>query len=407
MAFLEVLTSPGNTPPAGTRLELERPSLAFDIGSDPGLKMRLDSPAVVQRHCRVERSGGFWSLRSLHFAPGTWLDGVRLRSHQPRQLAHGSVIELTAGGLVLGYGERGALWPREEGLEASLAEAPAEDMRWMVYSDFLQEQGDGLGAAMAKAPFDEPTTARHLGVLARSWLVDEFSMNVNRFGFATRVQLRPGFAREDALAPRVLELLGDSKLVHFIEALDLGLFIGAPEPRERWLERARVLLGALARARPLPALRTVTLGHAPDSFPMPELDEDFGRVKERHPRAAAGSPLVAESRSLALRLVACPRRLYVEGMDVGGRRVLERSSRHTLGGKPGLTFALKGTFGVRPPPGLLVISGRSGPWTLARSTGADAASVRVNGHDVEQQVLVMPGDELEFGLGLRFRFELP
>ncbi len=409
MPFLEVLASPTPALPEGKRFELKRPSLTFDLGRDPKLQFVLDTDVVAQRHARIERSGGAWSLRAHHSVPPTYVDGVRLRSHQPRPLVHGSVVELSKGGVVLGYSERDEPWPRERSLEDALAEAPDDDARWLVWSDFLQERGDPLGGLLAQGGKDEVARARSFGVLARAWLEDELSVELNRFGAARRVQLRPAPARADEVGPAawVLRHLGRSKLTFLCQHLDLGLFIGAPESAAQHRERSRALLRSLAQSPPLPALRTVTLGHGPAELALEGLGAELDAVKRRHPRLEPGPVRVVDSSTLWARLVACPKRLYVEGMATGGRVALERTALHTFGGRPGLTFSVKGTFGVKPPAGLLVLTGRGGPWKLSRSTGREPAQLRLNGHEVESEVLVMPGDELEFGLGLVFRLEAP
>lgn len=407
MPFLEVLSSPSPQPAVGRRLELSRPSLAFDLGSDPSLKLCLDSPVVAQRHGRIERTGGHWSFRALHSHPTTWLDGVRLRSHQPRPLVHGSVLELSKGGVVLAYSERDEVWPREPSLEEALAEAPDDEARWLVWSDFLQERGDPLGGLLAQGGGDEAARARTFGVLARAWVEDELSVEQNRFGAATRVQLRPALARAEdpAGAAWVLRHLGRSKLTFLCQHLDLGVFVGAKESPAQHLERARTLLAALAESPPLPALRGVSAGHGPFAFELEGVEAELEAVRRRHPRVDVGPLAVYGSATLFARLVAVPKRLYVEGLAPGGRVALERTQRHTFGGKPGFTFSVKGTFGVTPPAGSLVLTGRGGPWTVSRSTGMDPAFVRLNGHEVASEAVVMPGDELEFGMGLVFRIE--
>ena len=66
----------------------------FEIGRGRACEVGYDNPLVSMRHARVNVRDGRFSVTDLRSANGTYVNGARLVSHQPRSLSPGDVVEV-------------------------------------------------------------------------------------------------------------------------------------------------------------------------------------------------------------------------------------------------------------------------------------------------------------------------
>jgi uncharacterized protein (TIGR02996 family) len=117
----------------------------------------IDSHRAARRHFRLTAEGGQWWVEDLKSPSGTLLNGRRLGLREP--LAQNDVISLV--------NQRDPYWlfqqrspARNPELERAIAEHDRRE-DWLVYGDWLQQEGDPLGRAVIEtsAPGAAPWAA--------------------------------------------------------------------------------------------------------------------------------------------------------------------------------------------------------------------------------------------------------
>ncbi len=142
---------------SGAEHPLPEAGLSAGRVGDNGLV--IASNRASRRHFRVVPDGGRWWVEDLGSASGTLLNGRRLPLREP--LTHNDVLslpnELDPWWL---FQERSSA--RNEALERAIAEHDRHE-DWLVYGDWLQQEGDPLGRAIVErsAPGTAPWAAVH------------------------------------------------------------------------------------------------------------------------------------------------------------------------------------------------------------------------------------------------------
>ncbi|MBX7098099.1 MAG: FHA domain-containing protein [Myxococcaceae bacterium] len=354
------------------------------LGRAPGCGIRLEADSIRPRHARLWRDRGLWRLEG--FGPDTTLNGARL---QPSSLVQdGDLLQL--GQEALTFEDRVELVP--QALEEAVAAAPDDADRWRVWSDALQEAGDPLGEAVARAMGGvEASPDRWLdglwrevgqGVLELEW----------RHGMIRRAVVRSNGRLEAQLWRLTLTRLLALRAARFLETLvvDAGALVG-PEALSGVALQA--LGSALVAAAPR-ALRRLELGHhAGDGVPV-----------TLPPGATERTPWLEPGPLFRWRAQPV---VTVEQLSPGLRGPL------TLGAQ----LPLRAPFHVRlRPAGLLVLetSGRNLPggagprFTIEQHDGRSIVvgqGVTLNGRRVTYGVL-LAGDRIGFDEQVTLRFGL-
>lgn len=151
---------------------------------------------------------------------------------------------------------------REPNLEAAILRDPDADEPWLVYADWLQEQGDPLG---------ERITAERTGRSDERWLEALWQHHrveaTWRHGMLDGVILREGVPSDVGTLRAMLARLFSLRAAAFLRALSVDLVGDARHPLARPELRAQA--EALVAALPaLPALERLSLGyHLEDDDP--------------------------------------------------------------------------------------------------------------------------------------------
>jgi uncharacterized protein (TIGR02996 family) len=363
---LEVVSVAGSGPARGTRFLLEGERLV--IGREGAGLVILDSQ-VSPQHCEVVFEYGRWWVRDLGSHFGTYFAGARVHD---AELEHGDCFVL---GLTVAFRLllQEPVVCTEPHLEQALIDAPDEPERWSVYADWLQEQGDPLGARIAD-PRPEHDL-RWLGALAVLAARRELEVTFAH-GVASIVVLRSLFGREPRFAwEQRLAGLIDEPNFRFVRHLELDVASLVPDADP--VQWARLALEGLGLEK-LPMLERLVIGPCSPPGSLAAVAASIAQRKARFPRfevnvrAWKQASLLREGERIAL------------------------SPRGTLIGRSGLVSS-----GTELVGSMFELVFREERWVLT----ASEEDVRVNGVGVWRARL-RPGDEVSFvGSDVVMRFE--
>lgn len=229
---------------AGPAFFLLDPSKTCVIGRGNRCDLIFNSGKVAREHAFLHPRAGRWVLESSNSNSGVFIGKALVR--QPTVLDDGVSFSL-AGGAELTFHEHGLRVPRRNpALEASIAEAPDDADRWLVYGDWLEEQGEPLGARLLRASDDaSPAWVGSLKNLMPSWL---------RIGWRRGVAERVFFDRPVDWA-NTLELMRARFVFAFVRHVEANLSqLGPQEDPARAVEQLLTGLAGLSAM-----LETVTV----------------------------------------------------------------------------------------------------------------------------------------------------
>jgi uncharacterized protein (TIGR02996 family) len=383
------------TQPRGEPIELPVRSGALTFGRSQKATVVFDDPRLSPRHCELFYQGGFWRVRDLASTIGTTVN--RAPVTYPRAVFGGDVIGF--GSVQLTFCQQA---PEENSalVEAVLRE-PDAPAPWLVWADWLQEQGDPLGERIARAQHGD--TLDHqpwLGPLWELFVAGEVELEWY-FGFARRAVLRPVAGHLAFDWKSVLGTLLRLRVLKFLRTLVIDLprlQSLTPATLAAGLADAQAYLAGLPELPPL--LGQLELGSVGTESAGADLA--LQECLARRVPALLGRPLARRAGAARLELQRQATGAKLVGLRDGLRVMsdvtrMRRSNRSTLHfeAPPGIPFFTEGNpcFFARDEWG----------WTLA--AGRLRGEVRVNGR-VDSSFLLLPGDVIDItGAGL-FRFDL-
>jgi uncharacterized protein (TIGR02996 family) len=271
--FLQLLDGQAHGFDRHGRLDLGR-EVKVIVGRATDVRVVIHSGTVARRHLELRRQGEGWLAADLLSTNGTFLNGAKVKS---APLVHRDVLELP-GGPVLRFLERDEPAVTSPVLEAAIANAPRSPAPYRVYGDWLQEQGDPLGAFIntPSAPGDE--VMRWTGTLAAAAGLNAVALEW-RCGFFAKAQLTGAMPFPFSVG-LTLKRLFAHRLSRFLSALRIEL---VHDDAQAAGQAAQVL--TLLEQTPLPqTLETVRLFTAlPLDAALPELLEQWKRVRAKNP----------------------------------------------------------------------------------------------------------------------------
>jgi uncharacterized protein (TIGR02996 family) len=226
----------------------------------------LKHPSIPNHHGRFLRLRNQWWIEDEHSPNGIYVDGRRIQRErvglQPVDFA--MIVRFRL--------ETTPMKPEELRLLEAIHGAPDDDSRFLVYSDWLQEQGDPLGPSMVSR---EPVPASWLGPLAFPGLAAR-----SRHGFFETLKIRssgsvgPGIFEEALLHP----------LARFLRALEIDAVLLAAEtahrPDKQWV------WGLFEALRTFPPLNLRTLKIRLPNEHWPVFEAEFRALKKQLPALA-------------------------------------------------------------------------------------------------------------------------
>lgn len=257
----------------------------FSQASPPALQV---APVGAQRRelC-LKRTATGWAVHNPFPLGRTRLNDAPV---ERAELTQGDVLDI--GGALFVFQTRPAAVSSE--LEAAVTRAPADPRTIGVWADWLLEQGDPVGAALAHGE----TAARCLEGTKRA--VDTGWLELDwRHGLVVGATLRcaPSAAEQVTLLAQVLAL----RLARWLERLTVDVCVRDQRPSPRCLADASLLLRGLLGGFTLPCLRSISLGYVDRSLgDSPFLTALEGRVRARYPGLGA-EPLLRQGATAALR----------------------------------------------------------------------------------------------------------
>lgn len=271
------------------------------IGRSSRCRLQVDAPVgqdlllgLVEGHARL------WSEPGIPIPSS--LNGVTVDREARLDVFDGDHLFLT-GGLVLAVRDAPAVEARHPGLEAALAQDPADLASLQVYQDFLAERSDPLARWLTNPRRQvEAERFRVLGPLGESARTQAVEVTFHPTGLAASLTLgRPGIVGAPGLFWH-LERLAQVPVLRALTAVELHYVVGhparsilAPNGVEAWPKEPPLLLVVeqalehLGRAPCAQTLERLSFGNAVPSVSLPEQVAD--RVARRFPRWNGGSLL--------------------------------------------------------------------------------------------------------------------
>ncbi|MBL8957877.1 MAG: FHA domain-containing protein [Myxococcaceae bacterium] len=355
-------------------------------------------------HCRFVTEKGRTFVEDLGSTHGTYVNGVR--RDERAELAAGDCIEIPWG-LVLrvGGGTPLVLDERRE-LVRLIIEAPEEEGRWRVWADALLDAGDPLGERVARGRgADRAEDAKALGQLARGFI--EGGLEIDwRHGFIRRAVMRHRTQWPPASWALEWHALLRHPLARFVEELEVDAL-----SYTRGLDRGDNpelsivgCLGVLAKAPPLPLLRSVRFGPSPRPLWNPQLESAWRLSRETHPRLEVGPIWVA--RAAWLQLLATPPGVTVTGLEIGAQRKLVEDGANFVSALTDCEFSLEAPDKSPATQVALRLDRENGLWfaeDVQAGIRRQELPLYVNGRRCTHHRM-RPHDLLEPAPGLLFRF---
>lgn len=376
--------------PAGEAIALPEGSGLLIFGRSSKCTLVFDDARLSARHCELSLDGGFWRLRDLGSELGTQINGLGLT--HPRALFEGDLIQF--GSVSLRF--RTDVPAEVPQILKAITEHPGDETAWLVYADFLLEQGDPLGERISRA--HAGGRLDHLPWMGALWDVfvsGELEVEWH-LGFISRATLRTTAGRlpmdwKDALC-QLLNL----RIGHFVQSLVIDL------PRLENLE-SPAISEALASAQhflaQLPALpetlEHVSLGYEADSSSPPV--ETGSELVLRRPRLQ-GTPVYQRANGLHLKLVQKAPGTSLVGLETS--RPLSGVTRIRRGGPDQLI--------IESPPGIpLIASGNPCFFSFTNGraqlvAGKMRGEVRVNNR-IDALYQLLPNDVIDVSGAARFQ----
>jgi uncharacterized protein (TIGR02996 family) len=212
------------------------------VGRGARSTLRVFSSRCSREHLQVVRSGDTFWATDLHSVTGTVLASTRQRLTQPTALRDGDRLVLGTDGVVFFLRERALHSQLLVELEGHVAAEPDDDAAWAVYADALNDVGDPLGARLRA----RPEATHGLSTDLREALTRGSEVTWSH-GMLRSARVTSTVALHALLGSRLASLL-------------VGLVISIPRSRQD--PDAGLHIAAVAATR-LPALKHLTLGHAP------------------------------------------------------------------------------------------------------------------------------------------------
>ncbi len=215
MAWVEVITSVASPEAVGRRIEL--PGQLDDLVFEP----RDGAWHAERLHATLRWNGGF---PSTHAGP----------------LQHGDVVDLHAG-LCLRYLERSEARAAQPDLERTLTGSPRDPQAWLVWADWLADQGDDR-ASLVRGLREETVAerARRLGPLAALWRDGSLELHWRR-GFLHSAVLRRLDARLELEPSAWVRELFRLEAAAFLEHVQVDLFALSRTPAVELPELSRAV----------------------------------------------------------------------------------------------------------------------------------------------------------------------
>lgn len=274
--LLEVLIGQGSAT-AGAIFPVQGPE--FVIGRSGDAHLRITGADLLdRRHCRLELSEGQWLITDLESSHGTLHNGRRIVR---APLRHGDLVELP-GPITFRFLTEPPRTVRSEAMEAEILKAPDSEERWLVYADWLMEQGAPFDAPVAKGGQDLRVLGPFAGHVERNEVSVEWY-----FGLPQRLVLRGGPVELRHMPTGQAEMLGwlARPEFRFLRSLTVER-----TPSEEYGVRlmppvdAREIVGWLEAIPALPLLESLLLKPGAATPPGSQIPDAFEAMKRRHPR---------------------------------------------------------------------------------------------------------------------------
>ncbi len=257
----------------------------FSQSSPPALQVA--PVGATRRELCLKRTPSGWAVHNPFPLGRTRLNDSPV---ERAELTDGDVLDV--GGALFVYQPRPSAVSAE--LEAQVTRAPADLRTLGVWADWLLEQGDPVGAALAHGQ----TATRCLEGTRRA--VDSGWLELDwRHGLIVAATLRcaSSAAEQVTLLAQVLAL----RLARWIERLTVDVCLRDQRPSARCLADASLVLRGLLGGFSLPCLRTVSLGYVDAALgDSPFLTALEARLRTRHP-ALDVQPLLLQRAQAFLR----------------------------------------------------------------------------------------------------------
>jgi uncharacterized protein (TIGR02996 family) len=395
------------SPHAGAARRGEQVALVdgLTVGRSPKSGVALASGLLAPLHARFEFRFGRWWVFDVGSANGVRKNGEAVRD---AEVESGDVVEFPDGAAF-------RVWlapppPDSPALERAVLDDLDDDARWLVWGDWLIENGNPTGRRVAGEAGDAEDDARALGSLGAAWRDGWLDVDFHR-GFPRRVVVRgptpvsPMGETPALLVQRVLEEPACRFLRHLeVDPASFGTGLRAANDVDQLL----ALLAAAPWTVPLESVRVGPVGLAV----RPEaVAKAWAAVRERLPRLVTPAErLLFSAGQATLEVVAAP--AGVAARPGPGRSIGLSGTHPNFIGQLD-ECAVQVSAGDEHPASRLAlrVEDDGARWFvediagLARGRRAWGPALRVNGRE-RPYAHLRDGDVLEPMDGLRLRFRL-
>ncbi len=358
-------------------VELPAGAARVTVGRASTCDVRVDSGRVSRVQFVLKSDGGPWTLEIDPGASATFVNGARVSQH----------LLVTFDRIAIGAAMFTFLTAppaHHAELEARIDEDPDDAGRVQVWADWLQEQGDPLGARLLGATTNPAWGGRHVEVARKHGLVHSLKLRAG-----------PGVFNQ---AEQLLLLIKDREARWTRE---LTVDVSGWERTDRVQQTTAAVLRVLLTGPHLPRLERLSFGSITEVLPqdsfVPAL---LQRLPARFPHLrTAPESLLRPTRRAALEIVSVPAELdFHAPTAIGGRISLEAGLWVGSAVEGQLRALAPGILRATAEQSFLVRQ-EAPPWCFIPLE----AGVLLNGRDAVETRL-LPGDVIEEPRGSRFMF---
>ena len=382
--------------PPGDEISLPERSGRIVLGRAVGSTVIFDDVRMARQHVELAWSDGFWRLRDLGSAGGTFVNSERIGDR--RALFAGDMLQF--GGTRLRFRTDEAT--EEPATFEALERDPTDEMHWRVYADELQERGDPLGERIARSMANQRVD--HMPWLRGLWepfVSGELEIEW-KYGFVQRAVLRTIAGRMPLNWRAAATQLINLRVARFVRSvtIDLPRLTSSRLDAAPNIEHVQVAQQFLINLPSLPpTLEKLNLGY--------EITEHGGTEVAVSPALGLLLPKLRETpvfhraNGMKLRVLNVEKGARLNGIEES--RVLTRGTRIRRGEK--------GVLFIEATPGIPLMAEGNPCYFGMNNAGVQLTAGRMRGEvRVNQRIdptyELLPGDVIDVQGSARFRVEL-